>query len=307
MKRAFLTLLFIFCMAVSLVFSLDLELIGGLGNLSHNKSRTAALSNEDDPGRFDPNYHTLSLVRVSGEFSGIGFNAGYENDPVVRRNMFANAKIEKEYFSLEAGPFLSVFNSRKLWLSPGLSAGLGLAVPGKVFGKVKGASTLGVPMDIRGNFSVNSGEISLGFWVPHVICSLNTSFRNFTIREQANLLVEDELNRYFFRADVFTKNIPYTMRLDLGYQSLSRSYISQKVSGSDIVKNSDKDEFKSVFLGLEGTFSLNESLKLVLGGEMAVYSWGVRPMRDPSKNTMLFQARAGVIYSIIKEESYETN
>ena len=294
MKKALCTVLFLFCVT-ALVFTLDLELLGGIGNLAYDRERTSALSDENVKGSFSPHYYPLLLARVSGEYAGLGFDAGFERNPLIRNIIFANLKIEREYFSFEAGPFISIFNTRKLWLNPGLSAGLGVAVPGKVFGKVRGSSTLGVPMDTTDHFSLITGDISLGFWVPYVICSLNMNFRSYTTREQANLLVEDGLTRYFFRADVHTKNMPYTIRLDLGYQNLSRSYASQKVSGSDIVKNTGKDEFKSIFLGLEGTFTLNQSLKLVLGGEMPVYSWGVRPMKDPSKGTMLFQARAGVI------------
>ena len=299
MKKTLFTLLFLFCLAVSGIFSLDLELLGGIGNLAFDKSRTLALSSEKVEGKFSPHYFPLLLARVSGEYSGIGYDAGFEKHPVMRNTIFANLKIEREYFSFETGPIISIFNSWKLPLNPGLSAGLGLAVPGIVFGKVKGSSTLVVPMDTVGNYSLNTGDISVGFWVPYVVCSLNMGFRTFTTRELANLLVEDELSRYFFRADVFTKGMPYTIRLDLGYQNLSRSYSSQKVSGDDIIKNSDKDEFRSVFLGLEGTFTLNQTLKFVLGGELPFYSWGVRPMKDPPKGTMLFQARAGVVYNIM--------
>jgi len=210
MKKAFFALLFFFFVTVTVIFSLDLELLGGFGNLSYDKNRTSALSAGSGEDSFSPNYFPLALARISGEFSGIGFNAGFEKDPVSRNIIFANLKIEQEYFSFEIGPFISIFNTRKLPLSPGLSAGLGLAVPGIVFGKVRASSTLGVPMDITDNFSLSTGDISAGFWVPYVICSFNMSFRNFTIREQANLLVEDELRKYFFRADVFTKNIPYT-------------------------------------------------------------------------------------------------
>ena len=311
MKKALLSLLFLFCVMVTGVFSdspgrLDLELYGGLGNLAYNRNRTSALSDESDPHAFGPNYFPLILARISGEFSGIGFDAGFERDPVVRNIIFTNLKIVRDYFSFEAGPFISIFDTWKLPISPGISAGLGLAVPGKVFANIKGSSTLGVPMDITDNFSLNTGDISVGFWVPHVICSFNLRFLNYTKREQSNLLVEDGLNRYFFRFDVFAKNVPYTIRLDLGYQNLIRSYSSQKVSGVDIVKDTGKDEFKSIFLGLEGSYTFNETLKFVLGGEIPVYSWGVRPMKDPAKGTVLFKARTGVVWTLPVKNDQES-
>ena len=109
MKRAFFTLLFLFCTAITGIFSLDLELLGGMGNFAYDKSRTSALSDESEEGSFSPNYFPLLLARISGEYSGIGFDAGFEKDPVARNILFANLKIEQEYFSCEAGPFISIF------------------------------------------------------------------------------------------------------------------------------------------------------------------------------------------------------
>lgn len=299
MKKVLFTLLFLGCVLSQRVFSLELELAGGLGNLAFDKARTSPLG-DDDPdktGAFSPHLFPLALARLSGEYRGFSYSAGYERDPVERNRVFANVGLNLDYFFIEAGPSIGVFNSAELPINPGISAALGLAVPGVIFVRAGGSSTLGAVMDIPNNYMQSSGNISAGFWVPHVICSLNMNVSSFTLRRKANLLIEDALTRYFFRADVYTKNVPYTVHVDLGYQKLSRSYTSQKIDSGDIVKDTKTDEFKSVFIGLEGTYTLSPALKFLLGGEIPVYSWGVLPLKNPPKNTFLFQARAGITWT----------
>jgi len=299
MKKVLFIFLVFCCYLSSEVFSLDLELTGGLGNIAFNQQRTSPLGNPDNPGIFAPHLFPLVLARLSGEYKNLAYNAGFERDPLLKNRLFANLRVDLDYFFIEAGPVIGFFNSSKLPLNPGISAALGLEVPGIVFVRAGGASTLGINMDITDNYSENTGDISAGFWVPHVICSLNMNVRNFTAREQANLLIENELTRYFFSANVYTKNIPYTIRVNMGYEQLSRSYVSQKVNGGgNIVNDTQTDEFKAVFLGLEATYTFSPALKFLLGGETPVYSWSVRPMKDPGKGTVFFEAHIGVIWKI---------
>jgi len=301
MKKTWLSLLFFFFAAVFRLFPLDLKLSGGLGNLAFEKGRTEALSAVD--GEFEPKFFPLALAQLSGEYKDQSYNVGFERDPILRNRLFANVRTNLGYFSLETGPVVSLFNSSRLPISPGISVGMGLSIPGIIFIEAVGSSTLGILMDTPDNNFQRTGDISAGFWVPHVICSFNLNYKNFTYREQDNLLIEDGLVRYYFRADVYTKNIPYTIRLDVGFEKLSRSYTSQAVSGTSIVRETDTDEFKSVFIGLQGTYSINPALKIFLGGEIPVYSWGSPPMKDPPRSTFFFQAWTGIIWTLPNRNS----
>ena len=303
MAKASLIFVIVICVLAPGLFSdspenMEIEIIGGWGNLSYDQTRTSPLS-ADAGEAFDPQIFPLVLLRFSGELKGLAFNTGFERGPMVKNRLFANVKMDLDYFYFEAGPFLGLFNSPKLPVNPGISATLGLKIPGVIFAQAKGSSTLAfIPMEKRGMHSQYSGELGIGFWVPYVVCSFNTGRENFSQRERTNLLIEDELARYFFRADVYTKNVPYTIRVDLGYQNLSRSYTSPETDGTDIVYRGQSDEFKSLYMGLEGIFSIDPGLRLFLGGEMPVYSWAVRPMKDPPKSQMLYQARFGFIMKL---------
>ena len=295
MKKAFFTLLILWCVLPLRLFSLDLELKGGLGNLAFNPASTTALSDPDNPGDFSPHFFPLISARLSGEFKILAYNAGYERDPVLRNRLFANLRAGTDYFFVEAGPIIGLFNTAKLPVNPGISASLGFGAPGIIFARASGSSTLGTVMDIIGNYSQTTGDISVEFWVPYVICSLNMSTRNFTLRENATLLIEDELTRYFFSADVYAKNMPFTVRVNLGFQDLKRTYDSRKIENNTIAKDTQTDEHKSVFAGLEAKYTISPALKILLGGEMPIYSWSVRPLKDPSKGILFFRATAGFI------------
>jgi len=299
MKKILLFLCIIFCSIAPDLISLELELIEGIGNLAYDTDRTLPLSDETNPGAFTPLYFPLALARISGESGAVSWNAGYKRDPISRNWLFGIIRFEQDYFFAEGGPSLGLFNTKKLPLNPGISAGFGLMLPGIIFIEASGSSTLAaIPMDKEGNYSLISADLSAGFWVPYVVCSFNIKLQNFTLRERTTLLIEDELIRYYFRADVFTKNFPYTVRVDLGYQNLKRSYTSLEVDGSNIVQTNITDEFKSLFVGLEGTFAVTPGLKLVLGAEMPIYFWSVRPMKDPSREIKFYEIRAGIILTV---------
>ena len=292
-KTFLIPVILLFLIAPSL-FSLDLEITGGFGNLAFDKDRTSTLSAEEK--EFSPQTFPLALVRFSGEQAAFAYNVGYEYDSILRNRLFGNFIVDLEYLSIEAGPFVSIFNTRQMPFNPGISAGLGLQIPGIFFVRAAGSSTLAFVNDEKTGYnSQNTGSLSAGFWVPYVICSLNLNVRNFAKREEEHFLIEDGLERWFFRADIFTKNVPFTIRLDFGYQSLERSYTSRFIKYDAIVTKTETDEFKSIFVGVEGRFNVNERLKIILGAEMPVYSWGERPMKDPPGDSLFFQAKAGMV------------
>jgi hypothetical protein len=87
--------------------------------------------------------------------------------------------------------------------------------------------------------------------------------------------------------------------MDLGYQSLTRSYSSDVIiGGTDLDRITDTDEFKCLYLGMEVSYVIIPELKVLLGGELPVYSWSVRPMKDAAKEKVFFQAHAGVIWTL---------
>ncbi|MDR0623766.1 MAG: hypothetical protein LBG10_04985 [Treponema sp.] len=271
--------------------ALDLRFFGGMGNLSFDSERETSLGAEGK--RFEPTLYPFGLISLEGEYSGlVDYKAAFERDPVLRNRVLASVGFTFSFLRLEFGPVMGLFNTGEQAISPGIAAALKLQFPGIIFGSLQGASTIGSLALFPGDFIQETGEIAIGFWVPHVVCTLSISDKSFTERKTGELLVKDEHIRYQFRADVFTKNMPYTIRVDLGYQSLKRSY------SADGMK-SETDELKSVYAGFEGTYRITPDFQLILGAEMPVYAWGEKPFKGPERKTLMYQFHAGFAWTLL--------
>jgi hypothetical protein len=271
------------------VFSLELTLRGGAGNAAFNPDLRSPLGPAG--GIFDNYVYPYGEIGVDGSFSELlGYHAVLIRDPILRNRVTGEVEIRLNFLRFSFGPVISPFNTGETPISPGISGRLELQFPGIVFGSLAASSNFGTALASTGDFLQQSGEASLGFWVPHVICTLQVNTRSFTERIGRNLLVKDDLTRYQFRADVFSKNVPYTIRVDLGYQNLKRSYSGGAAD--------DADELESIYLGFEGTWRIVPPVRIILGIEMPVYSWGASPLKGPDQSDVLFNAHAGLIWTI---------
>jgi hypothetical protein len=294
----------IWCLIFGFIFSLsflpgtaralELRFFGGAGNLSFDPKGEMPLGIRN--AAFAPYGFPRGAVSLEGKFSDmVDFSAAYERDPVLGNRIFGSVGFKMSVFRLDFGPFVGLFNSGERALTPGIAAALALEFPGVIFGSLKAGSTLGSPASFAGDYLQQTGEFALGFWVPYVVCTLSINSRGFTRWKTGDLLMKDELIRYQFRADVFTKNVPYTIRIDMGYQSLKRSYMSSA--------GATADELKSIYIGVEGSYRIIPSLRLILGMEMPVFVWGVQPLKAPGKNTFLYQFGGGLIWTLPEKNS----
>jgi hypothetical protein len=284
-RLIFLSVLFFAC--ISGVMALDLRVMGGAGNAFFDPERTRTLGSGGN--RFEPSLSPFGLLSLEGDYSDtVDYAASYDRDPVLRNRVLANVGFDFSFIKLEFGPFAGLFNTAERVVRPGIAAALKLEYPGIIFGSLQGSSTIGSPVLFSGDFIQESGEVAFGFWIPHVICTFSIANKSFTERKNDELVTKDELNRFQFQADVFAKNVPYTVRIDLGYQSLKRLY-SQ--AGSDF----ETDELKSIFIGFEGTYRINSLFQLFLGAEMPVYAWGEKPLRGPERPIVMYQFHAGFV------------
>jgi hypothetical protein len=289
MKRLW-GLLILILLIPSAVFALDLTVKGGLGNTAFNSNRRTPL----DDRKFEGAYFPFGAVLLEGTYSDlITYRAGFERDPVLRNRLSADVGFNFDYIRLTLGPFAGPFNNWTRIITPGVSAGLTLEWPGILFGSLSAGSTIGAGINSPGDYVQQNGTIALGFWVPHVVNTLSVSLKTYTEQVNGALRTEDQLLRYQYTADVFAKNVPYTVRIDMGYQSLKRSYTIDGGGGSDTLK--------SVFLGFETTVRINPFVKVLLGAETPVYAWGEKPLGNPG-NAVLFQAHTGVILTFLKKQ-----
>jgi hypothetical protein len=297
--------LFLLILAVN-AGALELTVSGGGGNFSYDLDRENSLGAAGEA--FESKGYGYGLVGLKGDFSDlVGFSIALERDSIMRNRFVTNADIRLGRLKLEVGPFVGIFNDARQPLNAGISAGMGVEIPGILFGSIKAGSTIGALASQAGENLQQTSDISIGFWVPHVVCTLSMNGKSFTNRANELLMTKDERIRYQFQADVFGKNIPYTIQVNIGYQSLKRSYMPQgsaaivddgTFSGIFVSVPSETDELRSVYFGFEATYRIVPQIQVMLGAEMPIYSWSKEPMQSPNREKAFFELNAGIVWTL---------
>jgi hypothetical protein len=287
-KKVFLTcalLLFGVCL-----FSLDLSAVAGAGNLSFNTLSEEPLGNGEFNGYPYP-FGRIALTDVVSET--LGYSVSLERDPVLRNVLNGELRITAGLFSFSLGPLFGLFDTRESPFKPGVSAGIGVDFPGIIFASLRGGTIFGALRE-TGDYTLETGAVTLGFWLPNLVNTLSFTAKKFSLLQAGALLTEDELFRFCYRAEIYSKNVPYTVFIDMGYQTLIRSYDGPLVN--------EKDTYHTFFLGFEAAITVRPLFTLLFGAEMPIYSWGKLPLAR-GDHAWFVQGFAGFRWTIGKNGS----
>ena len=292
MKR---TILILIALSRTLAWSLEIESSVTVGNLSFDVNSENALSDvpDGDPGEAFEGFWgyggSLSATEKLGD--NVYFSAGFERSDTLRNLVFTRVGFDAGFAKLAVGPFFGPFNAAGSVLTSGLSTTLRMEWPGLAFGSFRSDSTIGAGIAAPGDYVQESSEVLVGFWVPNVVLSARLASESFTYKRTASLLTGDERIRYEMIADIFKKNIPYTVRLNLGYENVKRSYVGETVAETFL------DEIGAAVLGLELAATVSANLRFTLGAEASLYAWGIGKVTSPPTDMALFSAHAGFAIS----------
>jgi hypothetical protein len=265
----------------------ELTVQGGLGNVFFDTKNTGPIGS----GEFEGALYPLARIQVDQSVSDlVAFSGVLERDPVLRNRFRAEAKISSGLFAVSAGPLLGLFNSDESVIRPGVQAGIRFDLPGIVFAAFNAGSTFG-SLRSEGDYEARHSRLELGFWLPNIINTISISEKSYDSQETENLEVRDRILRYQYSADIYAKNVPFEVALNFGYEMLARSVSDFSAS------TFEEDVYNSIFLGAETSFNIRPELRLLLGGEMPVYSWGKKPLTKKDK-LVLFEVYAGFTYII---------
>ena len=265
------------------LFALDLTVIGGVGNFSFDNSS----ENPIGAGDFKGHYYPLGRITVTDQISDtFGYSATAERDPLLRNVLSCEMTINAGFFKLSVGPLFSLFNSWKTYIRPGVSTSLGLEFPGIFFINLGGSATFGSILE--NDYGLETSRIALGFWLPNLLSTLSLTTGKFNSFDSA--YIKDQLLRISYRADIHAKNVPFTVSIEMGYQSLKRSYDS---AADDVARQ--------VYLGFETDISIKPNFALIFGTEIPVFVWCV-PDMERAKGRWFFRAFTGFNWTIEKKE-----
>jgi hypothetical protein len=271
------------------VSALEISTLFHISDISFNKTSTAVVSN------FSGTYYPWGIsVFGSDEISDdMSIKAGIFYDPVLRYTTYTLFEYQHEFFKLGVGPFFGTFNTVGTILKSGISTSVRVELPGILFASLKADSSIGSRFVKVGDYLQEFNEISVGYYIPNAICSVNLTSKSFVTKQAANLEVDDSFTEYAFKVDMFQKNVDFTALLSFAYQTLSRTYLNTSTSTSTV------NSLNSLILGTNFTFRLADGFNLMTNLESNIYSFGYNDaasltLASSFPGTFLFRFTTGV-------------
>jgi hypothetical protein len=272
-----------------LLGALELEIIGGINNLTYHPDRDIPYSQSSNHRQFKPYPFGLANISLRGDITGIlEFDISIKRDNILRNNINSTFISRTDYFRFEFGPFIGIDDS---FNKPhaGIIGGIEFTLPGTAFLSLSGSSTLGSQLDFTSNNFQEHAGIKLGFWLPNVIPSLSANFKSFSKYHNEFFTTRDMLTRIHASVDLFSKNSPFTCRIDAGYETLTRVYKRGNTETTDALS--------AFFAGLEMNIQIMRPFRLIIGLETPVYYTAAAPMTMPAEFWTLFKAYLGFTYT----------
>ena len=262
---------------------LELGVEARVGNLGFRTDR--ASTDVSLPG--GDYFWGISIFGSQPLSDSITLESGFYSDPVLRNTSRTIFTYSTKFLSVGIGPIFGLFNDLGTPVKSGISSFVRLEYPGAVFLTLRSDSSLGGALVRVGDYAQVRTDVALGVYFPNAICTLSVTTRSFE-QKAASQDVTDSLTEYIFATEIFKKNVPYRLRVWMGYQDLSRTY----VTGSTVTAT-----LGSVILGTQVEVTLAGPVTLRAGVEGNIYSFGLGTLIR-SDSAFLFRSYAGFRMSL---------
>src|SRR6056297_1479816 len=261
MKRFFLSIIIIGGL-IQPLWSLEVTTLLHGGNIlfdNEKESVETSLSGTDY-------YYGLSVFGSQQIDENITLNAGIKYDPVLRYTTYTTIEFARDFYQIEVGPFFGVFNSWSPIMKSGISTSIRFDYPGVAFAVLRSDSSIAARFTKAGDYMQEHNKISVGYYIPHAICSLNLITKRYVTQKTDSLEIDDSFTEYSFDVDIFQKNVPVRVLLSFAYQQLEQIY-------STAAEN-DTNKLNSVILGTGFRIEASPRLTILTEIDSNVYSFG---------------------------------
>ena len=276
--------LFLFSIFTS-AFAMELTTSVSSGNLSFDKTASSPVSTF--PGTKFP--WGISVYGEKYVTDNTSIKAGVFYDPVLRYTINTLFQYQYNFFKLGVGPFFGIFNTPQTIMKSGITTTVKIELPGVIFASLEADSSIGARFVKVGDYIQEKNLITIGYYIPNAICSLNLVTKSFVMKQGDALEVDDSFTEYSFKVDIFQKNVAFRTVLSFAYQTLSRSYFntSTGITSTNILN--------SLVFGTHFKFNFSDNLSLFTTLESNVYSFGyldASPITLPQTGIGLYLFRA---------------
>lgn len=293
MKKLLLTFLFTVS-SFYIVFGLEITTSITSGNLAFNQSSTAPVST------FSGKDFTWGMSVFGEEHitDNVVLKAGVHYDPVLRYTTNTLFEYQFSFFKLGVGPFFGVFNTPETIMKSGITSSVRIELPGIIFASLEADSSIGARFVKVGDYIQEKNMITVGYYIPNALCSLNLTTKSFVAKQGSALEVDDSFTEYSFKVDIFQKNVTFKALLSFGYQTLSRTFLNTSTG------TTTSNTLNSLVFGTDFTFQITEGISIIANLESTIYSFGYEndstplTLPDSGIEQYLFRITTGVTLTL---------
>jgi hypothetical protein len=210
-------------------------------------------------------YNPVGAVALSRQFNKtLGFVMELERESVSLNRMVVRAAWDAGVIGIEAGPYMGIFNTETLDISPGLSLALRLRFPAwNLAGSFRFDSALGREPSAPGDYIQSYASAAVSYAFPWVTLTLGMAGRGSTVLDSQGIPRVGRWVRYNLAAEFPAAPASWRFRTELGYEQLHWNYkLSMPL----------KYRYFAVYAGLEASYTvLPDFLILIAGLEAPVY------------------------------------
>ena len=301
-------ILFLLLVATLPLGALEVGTFFDIGNMSFpgEPLSTTAFPSKDYPWG-------LSLEGKQEVNEGMNINFGYTRDRIINHLVYSTFVYKNEFLKIGAGPSFGVFNSDENPFQPGIATTFRLSWPGKLFLSFDMLSSIGFRLSSEGDYSQLTNNLTVGFYVPNAICTLGMDQKAYT-KVIPSYEATDRQTDFFFKAEVFEKNVPLRALVGLIYRLHNKEYIKNLIIGKDVdnlslTSKSITESLTTILLQTQITFILTDFLTFVVDAHTNLYAFGkitneiadTKDLMDiPSTlpKSFLFEVKAGFSLNI---------
>ncbi len=277
MRIKLLLIMFLCCAILLPLSALELGVFFDMGNMSFKEEPLSSTT-------FSSNKFPWGIAVQGNQLVGDGLNVdfGYKNDRTMNHLAFGTFTYTGDFFSMGAGPAFGLFNSPERLLQPGIATNFRIEWPGLTFLRFDLLSSIGAKMSSLGDYNQNQSSISLGFYIPNAICSLNMVQKSYEEMVSIDDELQDSLNsmtEYSFKSEIYKKNIPFKLLIGLLYRITTNNYVKQEISGTAIDALSLTDvtlsqTMNSILLQTRMDMSFTPWLTMIFDASSSIFAFG---------------------------------
>lgn len=216
----------------------------------------------------------------------------FDRDPAGGNLLSARASYHTSFLVISAGPSFGVLNSSSSGgisnlLQPGLGIGFKVILPGVVVATVDSDFALPPAASNEGQAYLQRGEISVGFYLPNVLCTLKASQRTDVETLTGGVSTLRSATDYGLYTEAFLKGSPFRISLDFIYRVVEYR--------DGLVPLNDRS-YGNLVLGCGVAWAPKDDLELFLSGNGALYTFSTDSSAS-DVDSFLFDVKLGVRFA----------